>query len=184
MNNFLSLSGKSTDEKLTYLASINGRLSTPNVGDHRSYLWFKTYDFADKPKSFFAKNESSKLKAKVYNPYPGYPKITTLDSVGNTIITEMQMTRANETTFYLNNTINNSLGFYDVTIFSNSSSSETFDYSFYQGNNWHDCHKLLQQNGLNMCFVDGCENNAMTAVRGVNTQWEEHVCGWHLKEKI
>jgi len=24
----------------------------------------------------------------------------------------------------------------------------------------------------------------MTAVRGVKVQWEEHVCGWHLKEKI
>jgi hypothetical protein len=42
----------------------------------------------------------------------------------------------------------------------------------------------IQQNGLNPCFVEGCKNNAMTAVRGEKTQWQEHVCGWHLKEKI
>jgi hypothetical protein len=41
---FLSLSGKDANEKLIYLASINGRLSNPNVKDHHSYLWLKTYD--------------------------------------------------------------------------------------------------------------------------------------------
>ncbi|MCD4759265.1 right-handed parallel beta-helix repeat-containing protein, partial [archaeon] len=99
-------------------------------------IWLRTYDPENKSKSFFAQNESSKLKAYVYNSYENYPKILIIDSSGTTVIDQPQMTSEDGTIFYYNYTLNGSVGFYNATIFSNSTNYESFDFSFYQGNNW------------------------------------------------
>jgi parallel beta-helix repeat protein len=99
-------------------------------------IFLKTYDPQDKSKSFFRQNGSSKLKTLVYNPYENYPKILIKDSSDTTVTDQATMTSEDGTTFYYNYTLNGSVGFYNVTIFSNSSDYESFTYSFYQGNNW------------------------------------------------
>ena len=99
-------------------------------------IWFKTFKADNKSKSFFAENESSKLKATVYNAHNGYPKISLTDSEGTTIINQDQMISENGTIYYVDYIINGTGGFYNTTIYSNSTNSEEFRYSHYKGTNW------------------------------------------------
>jgi len=100
-------------------------------------VWFKTYDSYNKLKSFFAENENAKLKAKVYNPYPGYPKISLNDSSTPTIFEDSSMQQEQPTIYVLNYSLNGSSGFFNTIIKSNENTSETFSYSFYEGDNWN-----------------------------------------------
>jgi parallel beta-helix repeat protein len=100
-------------------------------------IWFRTYDSQNKSKSFFAENETSRLKATVHNAYENYPKITIKDPNDNTIMNQNIMSSENGTVFTTDYGLNATAGFFDVTISSNENSSENFTYSFYQGSNWN-----------------------------------------------